>query len=533
MSNDETTPLLNKMKSDSADNLRGNIRTYPPASEDGHRTLVLLFDGTGDTDNDNDISNVIALKNMLHPLEDHKKQLVYYQTGIGTYDAYIPCLTIKIPFIGELSRLLDSAIAWSLSYHVVGGVNFRGLVYLRTADGILGVEAYQWLIDHYQENDKVCLFGFSRGAYTARAVSAMINKVGLLPRALKDKAKDAYNSFARQGCGKWKDSEAFRKENACRDVIMEFVGVWDTVNSVGIISARKLPYTASNSSVRTFRHAVSLDEHRARFRSNMWNPPSTDPKKQPWPLVTDVDQVWFAGAHCDVGGGSVPNGTRPNLAHIPLRWMVRECFKAKTGITFDPAEISAIGINPDALYPEVLERPAALEPTPDLKPSTVTVKKPGVAQHAGSWLKSWFSTPRAPETQDYRVYTEEQLDLMDALAPIYDQLIIHKMKWWLLEHIWLKGYSPQEKRDVWRRNLGRGRTILPPVDADLTDPVKAKAKHQVPLDPRWAKLRVHRTVRTRMACVGDDKHPPYIPKALMNGETTLDKLEPALIQWVD
>ncbi|KAH9478759.1 hypothetical protein JR316_0009220 [Psilocybe cubensis] len=519
MSNDETTPLLNKMQSDAVENLKGDIRTYPPEHEGGYRTLVLLFDGTGDTD-DGDISNVIALRNMLHPRNDPKKQLVYYQTGIGTYNPHFPGLKVKVPLVSDVSRTLDSAIAWSLDYHVV--------------------EAYQWLIDNYQENDKICLFGFSRGAYTARAqvdsVSAMINKVGLLPQARKDKAWDAYKSFTKEGPDTWTDSKAFRKENESRGVIIEFVGVWDTVNSVGTVSARKLPFTASNGSVRTFRHAVALDEHRSRFRSNMWNPPKTDPKKQPWPLVTDVDQVWFAGAHCDVGGGSVPNGTRPNLAHIALRWMVRECFKTKNGMTFDPAEIRSIGINPDMLYPKVVERPAALEPTPDLKPSTDTIKKPGVIQSAGSWLKSWFVTPPEPEKPDYSVYetySEEKLDLIDALAPIYDQLIVNKAKWWLLENTWLKGYSPQEKRDVWRRNLGRGRTILPPVDAELTDPVKAKAKHQVPLDPRWAKLRVHRTVRTRMACAGDDKNPPYIPKALMNGETTLDKLDPELIQWVD
>lgn len=72
----------------------------------------------------------------------------------------------------------------------------------------------------------------------------------------------------------------------------------DTVNSVGAVRAKSLPYTASNASVRTFRHAVALDEHRARFRSNMWKSPSTDPTKQPRPVVTDVDQVWFAGGHC-------------------------------------------------------------------------------------------------------------------------------------------------------------------------------------------------------------------------------------------
>ncbi|PPQ86694.1 hypothetical protein CVT25_006769 [Psilocybe cyanescens] len=513
MSTDETTPLLNRMKSEE----KGDIPTYPPTHEGGFRTLILLFDGTGDKD-DEDISNVVALKNMLHPEKDPKKQLIYYQTGIGTYNPYFPGLKTKIPLITDASRKLDGAVAWSLDHHVVG---------------------------------------FSRGAYTARAVSAMINKVGLLPQSRRDQAWPAYESFTSKGKDTWEHSAVFRKKNESRGVIIEFLGVWsaprvvfihhqnltktihnrDTVNSVGMINARKLPFTASNGSVKTFRHAVALDEHRSRFRSNMWNPPKSDPKKQPQPLVTDVDQVWFAGAHCDVGGGSVPNGTRPNLAHIALRWMVRECFKAKNGMMFNPAGIRDIGIDPDTLYPAVKTRPAPLEPTPDLKLSSDNIiKKPGVIKRVGSWLKGWFTTPPKPEKPDYSVYKtydEEQLDLVDALAPIYDQLVINKAKWWILENTWLKGYSVQEKRDVWRRNLGRGRTILPPLDPDLTDPVKAAAKNEVPLDPRWAKLRVHRTVRTRMAYAGDDKIPRYIPKALMNGETTLDKLDSDLIKWVD
>lgn len=147
-------------------------------------------------------------------------------------------------------------------------------------------------------------------------LSAMINKVGLLPLAHKDKVWPAFQSFERKGEDTWTHSTAFKKENESRNIIIEFVGVWfvsppqltelhrtdtscrDTVNSVGIVRPKALPFTASNSSVKTCRHAVALDEHRARFRSNMWNPPKTDPKKQPRPVKTDVDQVWFSGAHC-------------------------------------------------------------------------------------------------------------------------------------------------------------------------------------------------------------------------------------------
>ncbi|KAJ7471879.1 hypothetical protein FB451DRAFT_310413 [Mycena latifolia] len=509
MSN-ETTPLLSSQDSAST----AHVATCPPAHDGGYRTLVLLFDGTGDKDDD-DISNVIALRNMLHPRDDTERQLVFYQQGIGTKHAQVPGTKTDLPLVGSVSRTFDKAFAWSLEEHIT--------------------EGYKWIMQNYREGDKICMFGFSRGAYIARAVGAMVNKVGLLPPARTDKVGPAFQSFERKGKDTWTESAAFRKENECRSIVIEFIGVWDTVNSVGVLRAKALPFTASNSSVRTFRQAVSLDEHRARFRSNMWNPPSTDPKKQPRPVVTDVDQVWFSGCHADVGGGSVPNGTRPNLADIPLRWMVRECFKANTGMMFDAAKIAAIGIAPDSLYPVVKPRPAALECTPDLRVSTKPILKPGVLSRTSSWLASWFKTPPKPAEPDFSVYatySEEKLDLVDALAPIYDQLVINRVQWGGLELLPLQMWSVVNRAFEHRQNRGRGRTILPPADVALTDAAAAVAKGQVPLDPRWAKVRVHRTVKTRMACPGDGTTPQYVPKALLGG-LTLDKVDPTLIEWVD
>ena len=83
-------------------------------------------------------------------------------------------------------------------------------------------------------------------------------------------------------------------------------------------------------------------------------------------IVTDSKEVWFAGCHCDVGGGSVANHTRHSLARIPLRWMIRECFACNTGIIFD-ADIlrDEMGINVDDLYPVYKPR----DPTKRIKPS--------------------------------------------------------------------------------------------------------------------------------------------------------------------
>ena len=233
----------------------------------------------------------------------------------------------------------------------------------------------------------------------------------------------------------------------------------------------------------------------------------------------------------------MPNGTTPNLADIALRWMVRECFKTHNGMTFDPTRLAKIGLAPDSLYPTVTPRPAAVEPAPEQRVSTENILKPGMVQRASAWVTSWFpSSPAArvaPDTgANDTYYSEEQRDLADALAPLYDQLVINRAKWWALENVWLQMWSVTKKTFERRRNQGRGRTILPPVDAALTDSATATARGLVPLNARWAKVRVHRTVQARMACAGDGKTPPYVPKALLNG-LTLDKVDPALIEWVD
>jgi uncharacterized protein (DUF2235 family) len=99
-----------------------------------------------------------------------------------------------------------------------------------------------------------------------------------------------------------------------------FVGVWDTVNSVGWVeNPLKLPFTANNPDIRVGRHAVSIDERRAFFRNHLWRRPA-DPNKKWGPQ--DVKQVWFPGVHCDVGGG-YPEA-QSGLSKIALEWMLQE-----------------------------------------------------------------------------------------------------------------------------------------------------------------------------------------------------------------
>ncbi|KAF6748475.1 hypothetical protein DFP72DRAFT_571848 [Ephemerocybe angulata] len=207
------------------------------------RTLVLCFDGTaGQYDNSN--SNVVKLSSLL--TKDPAEQLCYYQPGVGTY--FKPGIVSPLLLWG--ARTLDLGIAWYLNEHVLDG--------------------YKFIMQNYSHGDKICLFGFSRGAYTARALAGMLHKVGLLPRDNHAQMPFAFKLYKREDQAGLNLCAGF-KRTYCHRVTVEFVGVWDTVASVGALMGRTLPFTNSNSSIRTFRHALALDEHRARYRPNMWH----------------------------------------------------------------------------------------------------------------------------------------------------------------------------------------------------------------------------------------------------------------------
>jgi len=250
----------------------------------------------------------------------------------------------------------------------------------------------------------------------------------------------------------WKQSTAFKRAFSI-NVEIEFVGVWDTVDSVGLIP-RRLPFTQVDNNIRYFRHALSLDEHRVRFKPSTWYRPTHHDhakglKSHEMPrskghdihahrtraglqrhyefeyteaeTVTDVEEVWFAGCHCDIGGGSVVNGTRNSLARIPLRWMIRQCFLANTGIMFHKDTFFKIGLDPGTVYPKVLPRPPMI--LQDSSIHTIPVPKPRVVED---------DRKAVVYTDGGSFVNEAEEDLADALSPMYDQLKLAKY-WWILE----------------------------------------------------------------------------------------------------
>ncbi|KAJ3554112.1 hypothetical protein NM688_g3270 [Phlebia brevispora] len=164
-----------------------------------HRTLVLCFDGTGDQFDD-DNSNIVQLLAMLRK-DDNAQQLVYYQAGLGTYTDPM----LKTPIASVVSMTLDQMIAWNLGSHVKDG--------------------YAFLMQNYTRGDKICIFGFSRGAYTARALAGMLQKVGLLPTCNHQQLPFAYEMYKREDKQGLDMSHAFKKTYS-RAVTVDFLGVW-------------------------------------------------------------------------------------------------------------------------------------------------------------------------------------------------------------------------------------------------------------------------------------------------------------------
>ncbi|KZV75637.1 WD40 repeat-like protein [Peniophora sp. CONT] len=294
-------------------------------SEEG-RNLVICIDGTANEFGEKN-TNVIELYSLI-PKGKGDRQRTYYNSGIGTYAR--PSWKSVSYYKHVLGHKADLAIAW----------NFSRIV----------LDAYRWLSETYKDGDRIFLFGFSRGAYQVRVLSAMIDKVGLIDRGNEKQIPFAYQwytntssdpadmgepmsavsepSHAKQS--PHIDSAKRFKEVFSRDIQVHFVGAWDTVSSIGIVRGRKLlPGTTDGMKhVCHFRHALALDERRVKFLPEYANGgagPSrlvTDSQR-----FTDTKEVWFAGTHSDVGGGNIENENLDS-ARPALRWMYAEASAA-------------------------------------------------------------------------------------------------------------------------------------------------------------------------------------------------------------
>ncbi|MBU0754468.1 MAG: DUF2235 domain-containing protein [Planctomycetes bacterium] len=268
------------------------------------KRIVICADGTWNRPEQNleeDFpTNVLRLARAVKPFgKDGVPQQVFYDWGVGSY--YDP---------------------------VVGGATGKGL-----HKNIM--DDYRYIVQNYSNNDELFFFGFSRGAYTVRCLCGLINNCGILKRPdarLIEAAFEHYKKPSKAYAPNGDKSIAFRQRYSHPSREVKFVGVWDTVGAMGIPFSflglfddkDEFYDTKIGRNVRVARHALAIDELRRDFEPTVWLPREN----------LDLKQVWFAGAHSDIGGSYKPDNNGFLLSDIALLWMLREAGAA--GLMLEP-----------------------------------------------------------------------------------------------------------------------------------------------------------------------------------------------------
>ena len=196
------------------------------------------------------------------------------------------------------------------------------------------VQGYEYLANQYEDGDEVYILGFSRGAYTARSLVGMIRNCGLIyPKHLALRVAIAYGIYrTRDDKADSTTAKLFRRAFS-REIKIKFIGVWDTVGALGIpldvLADANMKYYEFHDTklcglVENACHAVAVDEHRRDYDVCLWEPSAP---------AQALEQRWFMGAHCDVGGGY----TDRRLSDMPLRWMQDKA--AALGLALDPVTV--------------------------------------------------------------------------------------------------------------------------------------------------------------------------------------------------
>jgi uncharacterized protein (DUF2235 family) len=293
------------------------------------KNIVICSDGTGQTDDGNNPSNVARLCFLLD-LKDCE-QICCYDPGVGTVPG------------PEVSALSSSADRCGKSQKRAGPVwlprHVKAIAGLAVGYGLKKnvEEMYGYLAENFADGDCVYLFGFSRGAFTVRVLTGLLSRCGLLlPGNLKrfQEAFELYKphyeiyKYEPAKLDELKRRIAEFKAKYCRpeQCQVHFLGLWDTVKSYGYFRPKSLPHTRHNQIVKKVRHALSIDEHRSFFALTTWGWRDLDQEEGCLPedeqqQPQDVKEVWFAGDHSDVGGG---HKDAIGLAKISLKWMLNE-----------------------------------------------------------------------------------------------------------------------------------------------------------------------------------------------------------------
>ncbi len=295
------------------------------------KRLVVCFDGTWNSaDSGGAETNVprIARAVSASSLGEGTPQLTLYLRGVGSTGI-------------ALQRILGGFTGEGVDDNIRSAYMFLAQNYIPRTENGPGGRPYA--------GDRIYIFGFSRGAFTARSLCGFIGCTGLLKRQCLHQLTDAWMYYQRRDR---RDSQDFCQRTGAdchHGVTVEFLGVWDTVGALGVpvgllgdLTAPEFSFhdTEPSSSVRCARHALAIDEHRDEFVPTLWTGKE--------PEGTSVEQAWFAGAHSDVGGGYAERA----LADIPLAWMAEEAEAAGLVLDWsmlpDPARLDPLAAQHDS-----------------------------------------------------------------------------------------------------------------------------------------------------------------------------------------
>jgi len=266
------------------------------------KRIVVCCDGTWNTADQTEggkptPTNVVRLYNAVADADEQNvAQKKYYHPGVGTDP-------------GLWNKLAGGGLGKGLDRNIMSG--------------------YRFLTDNYATGDEIYLFGFSRGAYTARSLAGMIGRCGILDTAGSPESEiwSRIETIFVEGYRKRRpykeDGWLFHSPPAgSESVPIRFLGVWDTVGALGVpddlailnLLDKTHDYTFHDTelsdSILTARHAVAIDEQRASFQPTLWTKVEG----------RDVEQLWFPGVHSDVGGGYAET----ELSDGALKWMIDE-----------------------------------------------------------------------------------------------------------------------------------------------------------------------------------------------------------------
>lgn len=256
------------------------------------KNIVVFSDGTGQEGGIGNNTNVYKLFNIVEDRTEN--QMTFYDRGLGT--------------------------GWRKITGNISGMGISQNIY----------ECYKFIFENYLAGDNIFLFGFSRGATTVRSLSAFIHLFGILPKSRPELIKKAYKIY--------KISDSVKRKQQADDFVsrhhnqwtkIKFLGVWDTVDALGLplknlsVLVDWIPFFRHkyhnlilSESVEHARHALAIDDERLTFHPKIWEKEIKD--------YQTMKQVWFCGMHTDVGGGY----KEQELSDIPLIWMIEEAKKA-------------------------------------------------------------------------------------------------------------------------------------------------------------------------------------------------------------